>query len=96
LSKKNKIEDKFDKLLAERLDSWTDEECLFNLSKFFTRCHMTTEFVQDNESGYITHELLLVLCGDKVIPSAPIPLDWPLQPIEFPEDEAKAAGVSMN
>ena len=92
--KEKKIEAKFDELLAERLENWTDEECLFNMSKFFKRCQMTTEFVQDNNNGYITHELLLIICGDKVIPSEPIPLEWPMQPAAL-SDEAKEV-VGMN
>lgn len=72
--------------IEEGLKSWTDEECLANFSKFFTRVSMTTQFVQDDD-GLLTHQILTTACGDKYMASSPQELEWPLQPMPFPEDQ---------
>ncbi len=82
--------------LSAKIETWDNEECLFNFSKFFSRVNLATEFVQ-NEDGLIVAQILIMNVGDKKIVSDPQPLDWPLQPAPLPDDEAlEAAGVKVN
>ncbi len=76
----------FDERLDAKLETWDDEECLFNFSKFFERVGLSTEFVQDDD-GLIVAQVLKMNVGSKVIASAPQVLEWPLQPVAFPDDD---------
>lgn len=73
------------KPLEKQIETWTDEECLYNFTKFFGRVNMSTEFIQDEE-GVITHEILHMFCGNKLISSGPQQLEWPVKPLALPED----------
>jgi len=81
----------FDERLDGKLETWSNEECLFNFSKFFERVGLSTEFIQDTE-GLIVAQVLVMNVGDKKIVSEPQMLEWPLQPVPLPED----AGVKLN
>lgn len=76
----------FDERLDVKLETWDDEECLFNFSKFFERVGLSTEFVQDDD-GLIVGQVLIMNVGTKVIRSSPQQLEWPLQPVAFPDDD---------
>jgi hypothetical protein len=74
----------FKKTIDSQIEKWTDEEVLFNFSKFFDRVGISTKFVQD-EDGLLTHQVLTMICGEKAIMSEPQKLEWPLQPLPMPE-----------
>lgn len=46
-----------------------------------TRVKMGTAYVSDPETGVLTHQLLLITCGDLKVQSAPEPLVVPLMPV---------------
>lgn len=67
------------------LEKMTDEEVLASTYlTLATRVDIATEFVQ-NEEGALTHETLILKCGDKVFTSEPQPFEWPLQMLPVPE-----------
>lgn len=70
--------------IDKKIKEWDDEECLYNFSKFFERVGITTQFVQ-NDDGLLTHQVLTMQCGDKIIVSDPHELEWPLQLMPMPE-----------
>lgn len=74
-------------ITPERLEKWTDEEVLTNLSTIMTRASITTDFVTEEmeDNTIITHEVLAAICGDKAMFSEPRALDWPLQLMPMPE-----------
>lgn len=74
--------------LEDMIEGWSDVECLQNFMKFFPRVGVGTEFIQD-EHGFITAQVLHTQCGLNVVTSPPLPLDWPLEPVAFPEDYKK-------
>jgi hypothetical protein len=61
-----------------------DEECLSMFSEFFERLDIGAKFVEDQE-GLITHQFLVVRCGEKVLVSDPDEFDWPLQRLPMPD-----------
>ena len=83
MSKKDK---EFSDKLAKKIEEWSDSDCLKAFIKFFPRIQISTEFIQDNDSGLIAHQIMVVGCGDMVIPSEPMALPWPLQPANVPEE----------
>ena len=70
--------------IEDQIDSWSDEECLKEMSKFLDRVDVTTKFVE-NQDGLITHQFVVLLCGDKAIASEPSEFEWPLQRMPMPE-----------
>ena len=70
--------------IEDQIDSWSDEECLREMSKFLDRVDVTTKFVE-NQDGLITHQFVVLLCGDKAIASEPSEFEWPLQRMPMPE-----------
>lgn len=66
------------------IEDSTDEECLALISKFFDRVDIGAKFIEDEE-GLITHQLLVLQCGDKVIVSDPDEFAWPLQRLPMPQ-----------
>jgi len=72
---------------TDKIEGWTDEEVLTNLTSLLTRASITTEFVTEEmeEQTIITHEVLIAQCGDKAVFSAPRALDWPLQMMPVPD-----------
>lgn len=71
--------------INELMDGWTDKECLQNFCAFMPRVGVSAEHVQD-EYGFITHQVLNIRCGDNLVSSPPLELDWPLEPVVFPEE----------
>lgn len=86
---------KFTEKLMKKIDEGTDEDVLNAFCEFFRRVDITTDLVQDNESGLITHQVMVIRCGEKVIVSAPLAYEWPMQPANLPK-KAKEAGVAIN
>lgn len=70
--------------IAKLLESWTDEEVLTNLAPFFDRISIGVDFME-GEDGLLTHQVIAIVCGDKVIASEMKELDWPLQRMPIPE-----------
>ncbi len=83
---------KFEDKLETKIDEWDDEEVLKAFCKFFRRVDISTQQIQEQESGLITHQLLMIASGDKVIASEPLAYEWPLQPASFPEE----ADIAVN
>lgn len=71
--------------IEEQMKVWDDEECLMNFLRFIPRIGIGVEFIQ-NDVGFITHQLLKIHCGNHVFASHPRELDWPLEPVAFPEE----------
>lgn len=70
--------------IDKKLEKWTDEECLENFAKFLDRVGISANFIQ-TEEGILTHQVLIIQCGDEVVVSDPMPMDWPLQPLPMPD-----------
>ena len=70
--------------LEKKIEKWSDEECLEEFSKFLTRVGISSSFIQ-TEEGLLTHQMIVIRCGDKVITSDPQELDWPLQALPVPD-----------
>lgn len=85
---------KFDSKLIEFIATGEDEEVLSAFCTFFNRIDITTDLVQDKESGLVTHQVMVIRCGDKAVLSTPLAYEWPLQPANVPE-EAKEAGIAV-
>ena len=64
--------------LGKMLNKWTDEECLENFVQFFSRVKFITQFIPDDD-GVITHEKLIMVCGDKALTSNAQELEWPVK-----------------
>lgn len=71
--------------LEEQIEGWSDIECLKHFLMFIPRVGIGTQFVQ-NDVGFITHQVMEIQCGDQVFVSNPRQLDWPLEPVAFPEE----------
>lgn len=72
------------KSLTQKIATWSDEECLENFGKFLDRIGISVQFIQTDE-GILTHQIMLMKCGDKVIVSEPQQLSWPVQLLPMPE-----------
>lgn len=66
------------------METGTDEEVLTEWAKFMGRVGISSQFIQ-NEDGLITHQVMVITCGDKMVVSDPQALEWPLQPMPRPE-----------
>lgn len=71
--------------IDKNINTWSNEEVLTQFGKFFDRIQFDSEFIQDEEDGLVTHQVLIIRAGDKMIVSEPQPLEWPLQPLPLPE-----------
>lgn len=83
---------KFDSKLIEFIATGEDEEVLNAFCTFFNRIDITTDLVQDKESGLVTHQVMVIRCGDKAVRSTPLAYEWPLQPASLPQ----GAEVAVN
>jgi hypothetical protein len=73
-SLKDKIENK-----------WDDETILDKVQLFFNdKVKAGVHFTTDSD-GLIHGYTVLFVAGKKVLPSAPVEFDWPLQPMPIPE-----------
>src|SRR3546814_3079631 len=57
--------------IDKNINTWTDEEVLQQFAKFFDRIQYDSEFIQDEEDELITHQVLIIRCGTKMIMSEP-------------------------
>ena len=73
--------------ITTNLETWTDEETLQEFVKFLTRVRILSELVQNEEGAYVGKQVSL-LCGDRMINSEVLPLDWPLMQCPVPEGYA--------
>lgn len=71
--------------IEEQMQDWDDAECLRNFLRFIPRIGIGTQFIQ-NDVGFVTHQLLEIQCGEHVFISHPRELDWPMEPVAFPEE----------
>lgn len=72
------------KTFEEKIKTWSDDKCLDVAIALLERLDLDTRFAMDEE-GLITHQMLVIGCGDYVVVSDPKPLDWPLQRLPVPE-----------
>lgn len=72
------------KSFAKKVYNWTDDECLEAVALLLERVDVDTRFIR-NEDNLITHQMVIIGCGDKVIASDPMKFDWPLQQLPVPE-----------
>lgn len=82
MSKKKKNSEKLS--ITDNIATWSDEEVLLNLAPFFDRVSIGVDFMEDDD-GLLTHQVLAIVCGDKVIASEMKELDWPLMKMPIPE-----------
>ncbi len=72
MTKKNK---------QKSIDKMTDEECLQKFIELMEeRVTLNTNFVIEQETGHITHQILSVECGEYRSHSQPEPLEVVLRP----------------
>lgn len=65
-----------------KIKKMTDEQALKAFSELLaTRVKLGTAYVSDPETGVLTHQLLLITCGDLKLQSAPEALVVPLMPV---------------
>lgn len=60
------------------LSQWSDKECLDRFFDFTTRIHLSNSFIPDKD-GLITHQTIIVTCGEEGMESGPIFLSTPLK-----------------
>lgn len=82
----------FKEKLSTKIDEWDDEEVLNSFCAFFRRVEISPHLIQDNQTGLITHQVMVIECGEKTVASSPLAFEWPLQPANVPED----AEVAVN
>ena len=65
-----------------KIKKMTDEQCLETCQELLaTRVRLGTAYIADPETGVLTHQLILITCGDIKVQSAPEPLMVPLMPV---------------
>lgn len=65
-----------------KIKKMTDEQALAFFSELLaTRVRLGTAYVSDPATGVLTHQLILITCGDLHVQSAPEPLVVPLMPV---------------
>lgn len=65
-----------------KIKKLNDKQCLEVFQELLaTRVRLGTAYIADPESGVLTHQLLLITCGDIKVQSAPEPLVVPLMPV---------------
>lgn len=74
------------KKIEKLLIKMNDEEVLVSLyAHLGTRIALSFDLIQDKDSGVITGQSLVMMAGEKVIRSQPMPFDWPLQLMPMPD-----------
>jgi hypothetical protein len=59
----------------------TDQECLELVTELMdTRLTVQSVYTRDDNTGYLTHEILVFRCGDMEAISSPALLEHPLMP----------------
>lgn len=65
-----------------KIKKMTDAQALAAFSELLaTRVRLGTAYVSDPETGVLTHQLLLITCGDLKLQSSPEALVVPLMPV---------------
>lgn len=65
-----------------KIKKMTDTQCLELFQELLaSRVKMGTAYISNPETGILTHQLLLITCGDIKVQSAPEPLTVPLMPV---------------
>lgn len=72
-------------LTEQQVRGWTDEEMVLNLTRMLPRVKLDCHLIQDND-GFVTHQSILLRCGQVGIASAPQEFDWPMEPLPYTED----------
>lgn len=68
------------------LSEMTDEQCMDTFQEFLKeRIKLGTAYVTDEETGLLTHQILVIECGDFRAQSEPEQLTYPFQPIGYEE-----------
>jgi hypothetical protein len=76
--------------IDENIENWTDEQCLENFVKFLGRVKMSVELTQNQEGGAYTGKQIYLICGNLMIESDTVALDWPLMMVPAPD------GIEIN
>lgn len=86
---KTKIQGTVTTKIEELLKDGTDEEVLFNFSKFLGRVGVNTRFLSLDEADPValTHQVMYIHAGGAVLQSIPQPLEYPVHPVPTPEGE---------
>lgn len=82
----------FTVLLKEKLEEWSDEQCLMAFGGFLKRVSIATKLVGEDDDVF-THQVIYLVCGDKVVSSDPQELDWP---VSFIPGLTKEQGVTTH
>lgn len=70
-----------------KIKKMTDEQALAFFSELLaTRVRLGTAYVSDPETGVLTHQLILITCGELAVQSSPEKLAVPLMPV-VPKNE---------
>lgn len=65
-----------------KIEEFTDEQCIELFQELLAkRIKLGTAYVQDPESGILTHQFLVMTCGEERLHSASEPLALPLMPV---------------
>ena len=65
-----------------KIKKMNDKQCLEAFQELLaTRIKLGTAYISNPESGVLTHQLLLITCGDIKVQSSPEPLVVPLMPV---------------
>lgn len=83
MSEVNEKVEKIGKKIVKGLETWTDEEVLILFSLFFDRVNIASQFIE-NEDGLLTHQVMTITSGEKIMVSDPAELEWPLQMLPRP------------
>ena len=75
--------------IASNIDNWSDEEVLEQFFKFFPRVSQISELLE-NDDGVTVAQVLITMAGNKITFSEPQTLEWPLVPLESPEEQIVA------
>lgn len=68
------------------LSDMTDEQCMDTFQEFLKeRIKLGTAYVNDEETGLLTHQILVIECGDLRAQSEPEQLSYPFKPIGYEE-----------
>jgi hypothetical protein len=66
------------------LSEMTDEQCMDSFQEFLKeRVKLGTAYVTDEETGLLTHQILVIEIGELMAQSTPEELTYPFQPIGF-------------
>lgn len=80
------------KITTPANDTRSDEETLKEFLTFLENgIEITTGFIPDEDTGFLTHQVIRITCGEYITVSQPEPLAFPLQPAPIAE-----TGITIN